>query len=83
MAARIAGADLLPANKLGTPATQRQGLAPLVGEALDRGIPDLVGLNGLDVPAFHAVAGVLAVALPLEAEAVVDWNRGAALWQAA
>lgn len=56
-ARHLDGADLLIVNKFGKLETQGRGFVPLIVEALARGIPVLVGVNGLNLPDFLTFAG--------------------------
>ena len=67
------GADLLIVNKFGKHEAEGRGFREVIAEALARGIPVLVGLNGLNLPAFEGFAGGLAVPLPPEEEALSAW----------
>ncbi len=71
------GAELLVVNKFGKQEAIGKGMAPVIAEALDRGLPVLVGVNGLNLPPFLDFAGGLAQALPADAAAVADWCLGA------
>lgn len=68
-------ADLLIVNKFGKQEAEGRGLAALIAEALDREIPVLLGVNGLNLPAFEDFAGGLAEALPGDRTRVLDWCR--------
>lgn len=68
-------AELLVVNKFGKQEAEGRGLAPLIAEALDRDIPVLLGVNGLNLPAFERFAGGLATALPACEASVLDWCR--------
>ncbi|MCZ0962343.1 DUF2478 domain-containing protein [Paracoccus benzoatiresistens] len=72
----LPGADLLIVNKFGKQEAEGRGMAPLIAEALDQGIPVLLGVNGLNLPAFQDFAGGLAAALPAEPSGVLDWCLG-------
>lgn len=74
----LPGADLLIVNKFGKQEAGGRGLAPLVAEAMERGIAVMLGVNGLNLPAFLGFAGGLATALPGCEDRVLDWCRGAA-----
>ena len=69
----LPGADLLIVNKFGKQEAEGRGLAPVIADALERGIPVLLGVNGLNLPAFEAFAGGLSAALPPDEAAVLDW----------
>ncbi len=68
-----AGADVLIVNKFGKHEAEGRGFREVIAEALARDIPVLVGLNGMNLPAFEAFAGGLAVPLPPEEEALSAW----------
>ncbi|MBL4927782.1 DUF2478 domain-containing protein [Fuscibacter oryzae] len=51
----------------------RKGLVALIAEALHRGLPILVGVNGLNLAALLAFAGEEIEGPPTEAEAVTQW----------
>lgn len=70
---RLDRAELLIVNKFGKQECEGRGFAPLIGEALGRGLPVLVGVNGLNLPHFQAFADGLAQPLPADEAAVVDW----------
>ena len=70
---RLAGADCLIVNKFGKREAEGRGLVPVIAEALERGLPVLVGVNGLNLPEFDAFAGGLAQALPAKQDIVTDW----------
>jgi hypothetical protein len=74
---RLAGADLMLVNKFGRQEAEGRGLVPAIALALDRGMPVLVGVNALNVPAFLGFAGGLAQALPADRGAVRAWCLGA------
>lgn len=67
------GADCLIVNKFGKHEAEGRGFRPVIGAALELGIPVLVGLNGLNEAAFHEFAGGMADRLPPTAEALRDW----------
>ena len=73
------GADLLIVNKFGKQEAEGRGLAGTIATALERGMPVLVGVNGLNLPPFLEFAGGLAQALPPERQAVLDWCLSARL----
>lgn len=80
---KLDGAEMLVVNKFGKQEAEGRGLAPLIAEAMARGIPVLVGVNGLNLAPFETFAEGLAEALHAREDAVVDWClaaiRGAAL----
>ena len=66
-------------NKFGKQEADGRGLAGTIATALERGMPVLVGVNGLNLPPFLEFAGGLAQALPPERQAVLDWCLSARL----
>jgi hypothetical protein len=70
---RLDGAAIVVINKFGKQEAEGRGFVPLIAAALDRGLPVLVGVNALNLPAFEAFAGGLALPLPAEAGAIADW----------
>lgn len=73
---RLEGAALLVVNKWGKLEGQGRGYVPLISRALELGIPVLVGVNGLNLPAFLAFADGLAEDLPATPEAIAQWVKG-------
>ncbi len=72
-ARRLDDAALLVVNKFGKQEAEGRGFVPVIAAALDRGLPVLVGVNALNLPAFETFAGGLAEALPAEPAAIADW----------
>lgn len=70
---RLTGADLLLVNKFGKQEAAGKGLAPVIAEALSMGIPVLVGVNGLNLPAFESFAEGMAAPLPGDLAKVLAW----------
>ena len=70
---RLDGADILIVNKFGKREAEGKGLAPVIAEALHRGLPVLVGVNGLNLAALLSFAEEDIQGLPTNAEAVSDW----------
>ncbi|WP_136646170.1 DUF2478 domain-containing protein [Tabrizicola sp. YIM 78059] len=70
---RLDGADILIVNKFGKREAEGRGLAPVIAEALHRGLPVLVGVNGLNLAALLSFAEEEIQGLPTSAEAVADW----------
>ena len=62
-------------NKFGKREAEGRGLVPVIADAVDLGIPVLVGVNGLNLAAFLAFAGEDAIALPTDVASVVQWCR--------
>lgn len=71
------GADMLVVNKFGKQEAEGKGFATIVAEALQRGMPVLVGVNGLNLPPFLAFADGCADVLQPDADKVFDWCVGA------
>ncbi|MEQ9517893.1 MAG: DUF2478 domain-containing protein [Parvibaculum sp.] len=65
------GVDLLVINKFGKHEAEGRGFRDLIGTALERNIPTIVGLNEANKAAFLAFAGDLAV--PVPADALAAW----------
>ncbi len=66
-------ADLFVLNKFGPEEAAGRGFCNVIGSALDQGVPVLVGVGGASKTAFEDFAGGLAVALPDDAQAILDW----------
>lgn len=64
---------LLLVNKFGKQEAEGRGFREVVGEALARDIPVVVGLNGLNQAAFEAFCGGMAEPLRPELPALLDW----------
>ena len=73
--AALPHAQMMIVNKFGKQECEGRGLAPLIAEALSRDIPVLLGVNGLNLPAFRDFAGGLETALPAGEAQVLDWCR--------
>ncbi len=82
VARRLDGAALLVVNKFGKQEALGRGLVPVIAEAAGRGLPVLLGVNGLNLPAFLDFAGGLAQPLPGDPEAVARWARRSVLAEA-
>lgn len=67
------GADGLIINKFGKHEAEGRGFRHLIGEALGRGVPVLVGLNALNRAAFLDFTEGLAVELPSREQDQLDW----------
>ncbi len=72
---RLDGAEVVIINKFGKREAEGKGLVPVIAEAMERDLPVLIGVNGLNLAAFLAFAGEEVVALPTEASSVADWCR--------
>lgn len=79
----LSGADLLIVNKFGKTEAEGRGFTPVIGEALCIGLPVLVGVNGLNLPAFKHFTDGLATTLPADVRRVTDWCLRAGLRHAA
>ncbi len=66
-------AELLVVNKFGKQEAEGKGLTGAIADALERGLPVLVGVNGLNLPAFLEFTGGLATELTADAESIADW----------
>lgn len=73
-----AGADVLIVNKFGKHEAEGRGFRAVIAEALANGIPVLVGMNALNLPAFEDFAQGFATALPCEGAVLADWVAGIA-----
>jgi len=67
------GAEMLVVNKFGKQEAEGKGLAATIADALERGLPVLVGVNGLNLPAFLDFAAGMARELPPDAAGIADW----------
>lgn len=70
-------ADMLIINKFGIEEAAGRGLIPVIGEALSRDMPVLVGVNDLNLKAFQDFSSGMAVMLPADAMAVAEWCHAA------
>lgn len=73
----LARAEFLVVNKFGKQEAEGKGLAASIADALARGLPVLVGVNGLNLSAFLEFADGCAVELEPDAPRVADWCLGA------
>jgi nucleoside-triphosphatase THEP1 len=73
VAQALDGAELLVVNKFGKQEAEGRGLTAVIADALERGLPVLVGVNGRNLPAFLDFAGSLATELVPDAQSVADW----------
>lgn len=72
---RLDGAEVLIVNKFGKREAEGKGLVPVIAEALERGMPVLIGVNGLNLAAFLAFAGEAVFALPFDEMAIAGWCK--------
>ena len=73
VAGALEKAELLVINKFGKQEADGKGLAGSIADALERGLPVLVGVNQLNLPAFLAFADGMAQELAPDAARVADW----------
>ena len=78
MSMLAAGPDLLIVNKFGKHEAEGRGFRDVIGTALALDVPVLVGVNGLNLPAFMAFAGGMAERLSPDRAALAAWCAGAA-----
>jgi nucleoside-triphosphatase THEP1 len=74
---RLAGAEVLIVNKFGKREAEGRGLVPIIAEAVELGLPVLIGVNGLNLAAFLAFAGEDASPLPADPSNIADWCKAA------
>lgn len=74
---RLDGASLVIVNKFGKRESEGKGLVPVIATALHNSVPVLVGVNGLNQPAFLSFCDSAAVMLPADLDAVLDWCQAA------
>jgi hypothetical protein len=72
---RLDGAEVMIVNKFGKRESEGKGLVPVIAEALERGLPVLIGVNGLNLAAFLAFAGDEVAALPSDERTIADWCK--------
>lgn len=73
VAARLPGAEALVVNKFGKLEAQGRGYVPLIAEALERDLPVLVGVNGLNLPDLLAFCDGMAQVLPPDPAGIAGW----------
>jgi hypothetical protein len=73
VAARGAGAEMLVVNKFGKLEAAGRGYVPLIVQALDLGLPVLVGVSALNLPDLLHFTGKMATQLPQDPAAIVAW----------
>jgi hypothetical protein len=66
-------AEFLVVNKFGKQEADGKGLSDAIADALERGLPVLVGVNGLNLPNFLQFASGMATELIPETESIVHW----------
>lgn len=72
----VLGADVLIVNKFGKHEAEGRGFRAVIAEALSKGIPVVVGVNALNLPAFEEFSEGLGRCLPCEIAALADWVAG-------
>lgn len=77
VALRLDGAALLVVNKFGKQEALGRGMVTVIAEAMERDLPVVVGVNGLNLPAFLDFAGGLAEELAPDPSAIAAWARAA------
>lgn len=70
------GPDLLALNKFGKAECDGGGLLDLIGNAIDRGIPVIIGVPKSNLGAWRSFAGELATELSDDADEVERWLEG-------
>jgi hypothetical protein len=64
---------LVVINKFGKHEAEGRGFRPLIGRALAEGLPVLIAVSALNLPALQGFAEGLARELPAREDAVLDW----------
>jgi len=82
VARRLDGAEILIVNKFGKAESEGRGLVPVISEALMRGMTVLVGVNGLNLPAYLTFAAGLSEMLPANEATATAWCRAGVRHQA-
>lgn len=73
----LSGAQLFILNKFGPQEAAGRGFVPVIGKALELGIPVLCGVGHASQEAFETFAGGLSETLDPAPEAVANWCREA------
>lgn len=74
---RLGGADLLVVNKFGKRECEGKGLVPIIAEALEIGLPVLIGVNGPNLQSLRDFAGDWLEELAAETDALIAWASDA------
>jgi nucleoside-triphosphatase THEP1 len=74
--ARVDGADVLVVNKFGKQEALGRGLCGALARAIERDIPVLVGVNGLNLADFLRFTDGTAVRLDPTPDAALEWIEG-------
>ncbi len=69
----LQGAELFILNKFGPEEAAGRGFCSVIGSALERNIPVLVGVGGASKAAFDSFSGGMATALAPEPGAIISW----------
>jgi hypothetical protein len=77
VADRMPGCDLLVVNKFGKQECLGRGLRPVIVQALEQGLPVLVGVNGRNLGGFLTFADALAQPLGADPRAIAVWAERA------
>lgn len=67
------GADVLIVNKFGKHEAEGRGFRGVIAEALSIGVPVVVGINALNLPAFEEFAEGMATSLPPDTSVLEAW----------
>ena len=70
---RLPKSACLIVNKFGKHEAEGRGFRPVIADALEQGLPVLVGLNGLNAPAFEDFCGGMAQRLDPNPDAILTW----------
>ena len=66
-------------NKFGRHGEFGRGMRPVIGEALQRGLPLVSGVNSMNLAAFQAFSEGLAEAIEARLEQILTWIEAAVL----
>lgn len=75
--AALPRAEMLIINKFGIEEAAGRGFVPLIGEALSRDMPVLVGVNDVNLTAFQGFSSGMAVLLPTDPVKAAEWCHSA------
>jgi hypothetical protein len=68
-------ADLIVVNKFGFREAEGHGFRMLIADAIELGVPVLIGIPGVYRNAFGQFAGEMATELPSEKDVIVNWYK--------
>lgn len=74
-AARFTDASVLVINKFGKHEAEGRGFVSMIVDAMDRDIPVIIGVNGLNLEAFLAFSDGCAEALEAEPAIIASWAQ--------